>query len=93
MKEINLEVNFFDKIYNEYVKAKVSDMRSTMNNIEEKTRPISDSVVTDYFAEDLLPLVTIADKVEMGKTKALIYAFKLGFRAGKMDLKEELHRW
>lgn len=64
-------------------KVKVSDMRST----------ISDSVVTDYFAEDLLPLVTIADKVEMGKTKALIYAFKLGFRAGKMELKEELHRW
>lgn len=48
-------------------KVKVSDMRSTLNNIEEKIRPISDSVVTDYFAEDLLPLVTIADKVEMGK--------------------------
>ena len=70
-------------------KVKVSDMRSTMN-IEEKIRPISDSVVTDYFAEDLFPLIAIADKVEMGKTKALIYAFKLGFRAGKMDLKEEL---
>ena len=57
-------------------KVKVSDMRSTLNNIEEKTRPISDSVVTDYFAEDLLPLVTIADKVEMGKTKARDYEEK-----------------
>lgn len=66
------------------LKVKVSDMKSTINNIEEKTRPISDSVVTDYFAEDLFPLIAIADKVEMGKTKALIYAFKLGFRAGKM---------
>lgn len=72
------------------LKVKVSDMRSTLNNIEEKIRPISDSVVTDYFAEDLFPLIAIADKAEMGKTKALIYAFKLGFRAGKMDLKEEL---
>lgn len=71
-------------------KVKVSDMRSVMSKIEEKTRPISDSVVTDYFSEDLFPLIAIADKVEMGKTKALIYAFKLGFRAGKMDLKEEL---
>ena len=35
------------------LKVKVSDMKSTINNIEEKTRPISDSVVTDYFAEDL----------------------------------------
>lgn len=72
------------------LKVKVSDMISTINNIEEKTRPISDSVVTDYFAEDLFPLIAIAEKVEMGKTKALIYAFKLGFRAGKMELKEEL---
>ena len=40
--------------------------------------------------KSLFPLIAIADKVEMGKTKALIYAFKLGFRAGKMELKEEL---
>ncbi len=34
-------------------------------------------------AERLLPLINIADNEKMGKTKAILYAYRFGYLAGK----------
>ena len=61
------------------------ELTEVMDRLDKKTKELSDTEISEKFAKDFFSLLTVADFATLGKTKALIYALKLGYLAGKNE--------
>lgn len=71
----------------EYVMKKITrdELTEVMNELDNKTKELSSREISEKFSKEFFSLLTVADFATLGKTKALIYALKLGYLAGKNE--------
>lgn len=63
------------------------NLNRKIKKIEKEFSRRTDSVDNFWDLSDFLMLMELAEYGHLGKTKAIIYAFKTGWLAGKWDLK------
>ena len=61
------------------------ELAEVMDRLDDKTKELSDTEISEKFAKDFFSLLTVADIATLGKTKALIYALTLGYLASKSE--------
>lgn len=61
------------------------ELTEVMNELDNKTKELSSREISEKFSKEFFSLLTVADFATLGKTKALIYALKLGYLAGKNE--------
>ena len=61
------------------------ELTEVMNELDNKTKGLSGREISGKFSKEFFSLLTVADFATLGKTKALIYALKLGYLAGKNE--------
>lgn len=62
------------------------ELTEVMNELDSKTKELSSREISEKFSKEFFSLLTVADFATLGKTKALIYALKLGYLAGRNEI-------
>lgn len=67
------------------------DLDRITRNFQKQTNGLTNQWALDTMGiESFLPLLTIADYERIGKTRAILISFKLGYLAGKEDALEKI---
>ena len=67
------------------------DLERITNEFQKQTAGLSDQWALDSLgAESFLPLLSLADYAKMGKTRAILISFKLGYMEGKKDILKKI---
>lgn len=63
------------------------DLDRITRNFQKQTEGLTNQWALDCMgAESFLPLLTLADYAKIGKTRAILISFKLGYLAGREDV-------
>lgn len=70
------------------------DLDRITRNFQKRTDGLTNQWALDIMGvESFLPLLTIADYERIGKTRAILISFKLGYLAGKEDALEKIRAY
>lgn len=70
------------------------DLDRITRNFQKRTDGLTNQWALDCMgAESFLPLLTLADYAKVGKTRAILISFKLGYLAGRMDTLERIKEY
>lgn len=70
------------------------DLDRITRNFQKRTDGLTNQWALDAMGvESFLPLLTIADYERIGKTRAILISFKLGYLAGKEDTLEKIRAY
>lgn len=70
------------------------DLDRITRNFQKQTEGLTNQWALDCMgAESFLPLLTLADYAKVGKTRAILISFKLGYLAGRMDTLERIKEY
>lgn len=70
------------------------DLDRITRNFQKQTEGLTNQWALDRMgAESFLPLLTLADYAKVGKTRAILISFKLGYLAGRMDTLERIKEY
>lgn len=70
------------------------DLDRITRNFQKQTNGLTNQWALDTMGiESFLPLLTISDYERIGKTRAILISFKLGYLAGKEDTLEKIRAY
>lgn len=70
------------------------DLDRITRNFRKRTEGLTNQWALDTMGiESFLPLLTLSDYAKVGKTRAILISFKLGYLAGRMDTLERIKEY
>lgn len=85
-------MGFFKKLAMPH-KAKPTELKEVHTRLDAQIQELTQEWALDSLGVDrLLPLINIADNEKMGKTKAILYAYRFGYLDGKEKCNDSRER-